>query len=161
MPWERPKEIAKKDKKKKKKTRNAQRWGCIPHEIAIIPCSPHPGGGHTSLFKMWLPWAVMAPVSLKEKSLPAGSQAGKSSLFCSFLFSFFLFRATLLHMEVPRLGVESKLQLLAYTTASAAPDSRCICDLCHSLRQHQILNPPRRPASNLRPHRDYIRFLTL
>ena len=26
------------------------------------------------------------------------------------------------HMEVPRLGVESELQLLAYTTATAMPD---------------------------------------
>ena len=26
------------------------------------------------------------------------------------------------HMEVPRLGVESKLELLAYTTATARPD---------------------------------------
>ena len=36
-------------------------------------------------------------------------------LFFLFLFSFFLlFRATLWQMEVPRLGVESELQLLAY-----------------------------------------------
>ena len=27
-----------------------------------------------------------------------------------------------MHMQVPRLGVESKLQLLAYTTAPATPD---------------------------------------
>ena len=35
------------------------------------------------------------------------------------------------HMEIPRLGVESELQLLAYATA--APDLSGICDLCHSL----------------------------
>ena len=54
---------------------------------------------------------------------------------------FCLFRATWEHMEVPRLGVESELQLPAYTTATATPDRRHICDLCHSLWQCRILNP--------------------
>ena len=31
------------------------------------------------------------------------------------------------HMEVPRLGVESELQLLAYPTAIATRDLSCIC----------------------------------
>ena len=44
-------------------------------------------------------------------------------------------------MEVPGLGVELKLQLLAYTTATAALDPSCICDLCCSLQQHWIPNP--------------------
>ena len=44
-------------------------------------------------------------------------------------------------MEVPRLGVESELQLLAYTTAAATPDLSCICDLPMSSQQHRILNP--------------------
>ena len=44
-------------------------------------------------------------------------------------------------MEVPRLGVESELQLLAYTTATATPDLSCVCDLHHSSRQCPILNP--------------------
>ena len=43
-------------------------------------------------------------------------------------------------MEVPRLGVESELQLLAYTTATAMQDPSHICDLHHSLWQCQILN---------------------
>ena len=33
------------------------------------------------------------------------------------------------HMEVPRLGVELKLPLPAYTTGTATPDPSCICDL--------------------------------
>ena len=38
-------------------------------------------------------------------------------------FFFFLFLGPLLqHMEVPRLGVESEVQLLAYTTATAMQD---------------------------------------
>ena len=44
------------------------------------------------------------------------------------------------HMEVPRLGVESELQLLAYTTVTATWDLSCICDLYHSSWQCRILN---------------------
>ena len=44
------------------------------------------------------------------------------------------------HMEVPRLGVQSELQLPAYTTATATPDPSCIFNLHHSSRQCQILN---------------------
>ena len=43
-------------------------------------------------------------------------------------------------MEVPGLGVESELQLPAHTTAMATLDPSHICDLRHSLWQHQILN---------------------
>ena len=39
------------------------------------------------------------------------------------------------------LGVESELQLPAYTTATATWDPSCICDLGRSLWQRQILNP--------------------
>ena len=45
------------------------------------------------------------------------------------------------HMEVPRLGVESELQLLAYATATATQDPCHVCSLHHSLWQRQILNP--------------------
>ena len=44
-------------------------------------------------------------------------------------------------MDVPRLGVELELHLLAYTTARAVPDPSHVCDLHHSSRQHWILNP--------------------
>ena len=43
-------------------------------------------------------------------------------------------------MEVPRLGVESELQPLAYTTAIATPDPSHGWDLYHSSRQCWILN---------------------
>ena len=35
-------------------------------------------------------------------------------------------------MEVPRLGIESELQLLAYATATATLDPSLICNLYHS-----------------------------
>ena len=44
-------------------------------------------------------------------------------------------------MEVPRLGVQLELHLLAYATATAMQDLSCVCDLHHSSQQHRILNP--------------------
>ena len=44
------------------------------------------------------------------------------------------------YMEVPRLGVRLELQRPAYTTATRDPSH--VCDLHHSSRQRQILNPP-------------------
>ena len=43
------------------------------------------------------------------------------------------------HIEVPRLGVESELQLLAYT--AAMQDLSRVCNLYYSSWQHQILDP--------------------
>ena len=43
-------------------------------------------------------------------------------------------------MRVPRLGVESELQLLAYITATATWDPSHICDLHHSFWQCWTLN---------------------
>ena len=62
-------------------------------------------------------------------------------------FMFCILGPHLQHMEVPRLGVQSDLQLLVYTTATAtatatAPqDPSCVCDLHSSSRQCQIFNP--------------------
>ena len=44
-------------------------------------------------------------------------------------------------MEAPRLGVQWELRLPAYTTATAMQDLSHVCDLHHSSRQCQILNP--------------------
>ena len=44
-------------------------------------------------------------------------------------------------MEVPRLGVESELRLLAYATATATWDPSHICDVYHSSRQRWIPDP--------------------
>ena len=44
-------------------------------------------------------------------------------------------------MEVPRLGAELELQLLAYVTVTAISDLSHVCDLHHSSGQHQIFNP--------------------
>ena len=55
-------------------------------------------------------------------------------------------------MEVPRLGVESELQLSVYTTATATQDPSHICDLHHSSWQCVILDP-------LSGARDWARLL--
>ena len=57
-----------------------------------------------------------------------------------FFFSFFFLGPHVWHVEVPRLGVESELQLLPYTTATATRDPSHACDLHCSSRQCQILN---------------------
>ena len=57
------------------------------------------------------------------------------------LFFFFFLGPHPRHMEVPRLGAESELQLPAYTTATAAQDLSCICNLHRSSRQLGILDP--------------------
>ena len=61
-------------------------------------------------------------------------------MLCKVFFFFFL-GPHLWYMEVPRLGVESELQLLAYTTATATWDPSRICDPHHSSQQRWILNP--------------------
>ena len=64
-------------------------------------------------------------------------------IFCPFFFFYFL-GPQLWHMEFPRPGVETELELLAYTTAIATWDLSHVCNLYHSSQQCQI--------SNLHPH---------
>jgi len=61
----------------------------------------------------------------------------KCILFFNFFIIFCFLGPHLQHMEVPRL----ELQLLACTRATATPDLSRVCDLYHSSRQLQILNP--------------------
>ena len=63
------------------------------------------------------------------------------SLLIFVLFCFLNLGPPLRHMEVPRLGVGSELQLSAAATVTATQDLSCVCDLHHSARQCWILNP--------------------
>ena len=79
-----------------------------------------------------------------------------NNFFISFFLFFFFFCFLGLypkHMEGPRLGVKSKLQLSVYTTATATQDPSHIFNIHRSSQQHQILNPPRGKA------RDWARIL--
>jgi len=62
-------------------------------------------------------------------------------LFLFFIFYFVFLGPHQWHVQVPRLGVKSGVQLLAYTTATATSDLRHICDLCHNSQQRWIFNP--------------------
>ena len=77
------------------------------------------------------------------------------SRFLAFVFVIFLLGLQLRHMEVPRLGVESELQLPAYTTATATQGLSFVCELRHSLWHCWILNP-----LNPHLHGDYTGSLT-
>ena len=69
-------------------------------------------------------------------------------LFLSFFFCFLGPHPW--HIEVPRLRVQSELQLLAYTTATAMRDPSHIHNLHHSSRHCWI--PERGQGSNPHPH---------
>ena len=78
----------------------------------------------------------------KQSIWSNGSHLTMGFIYLSiYLFIFVFLGSHLRHMEVLRLGVESELQLLAYTTATATPDLSHVWDLHHSSRQRQILNP--------------------
>ena len=63
-------------------------------------------------------------------------------------------------MEIPRLGVELELQLLAYTTATATQDLSQVCDLYHSSQQQWILNPlsEARDQTRIRMDTSWVHF---
>ena len=58
--------------------------------------------------------------------------------FLLFIFCLFVFYG---RMEVPRLGVQSELYLLAYARAIATQDLSQVCDPYHSSWQLRICNP--------------------
>ena len=83
------------------------------------------------------------PVTLKSK------QTNKQNLALLFVYVYVYIHTYiysflglhLKHMEVLRLGVESELQPLAYTTVTATSDPSLIFDLHHSSQQRWILKP--------------------
>ena len=93
--------------------------------------------GAQALVRFWSPcrdiqlaasWGIcLEHVSLVDNAMPFP---------CLFVLELHLW-----NMEVPRLGVKSELQLLAYTTATATPDLSHICNLHYSLWQCSIFNP--------------------
>ena len=88
-------------------------------------------------------WVSLSSWDLTEAHAPLCSSVtvsnkGRCVVFC---FVLFCLGPHPQPMEVPKLGVKSELQLLAYSTATATPDPCCICNLHHCLGQCQILNP--------------------
>ena len=64
------------------------------------------------------------------------------------------------HMEVPRLGVESEQQLLAYTTATATPDPSWVCNLYHTHGNTKSLTHWARPGIEPPSLWILVRFIT-
>ena len=85
---------------------------------------------------MFLEWCGKFVSFLSSRCSDAfgGPEVFRFVLFCSL-------GTHLRHMEVPRLGVESELQLPAYTTATETQDPNHVCDLHKGLGQCRILNP--------------------
>ena len=104
------------------------------------------GTNANSFSSTWRPsagWSVflsfLSP-SFLASSLPAFLfPAFPPSFFSFFSLSFLGLHPR--HMEVPRLGVWSELQLPAYATAIAMPYLSHVCDLHRSSWQRWILNP--------------------
>ena len=84
-------------------------------------------------------WLVVANVLALESFVLAAVQVGLIAVFLKsskmiVIFFFFFFSLCFVgqhsqHMEIPRLGVESELQLPAYTIATATSEPSDICDL--------------------------------
>ena len=82
------------------------------------------------------------PLRLSRLKIQVVTAAAPVTAVAQFFFFFFVFLgATPGAFEVPRLGVQSELQLLVYTAATATWDLSCVCDLHPSSWQHRILNP--------------------
>ena len=64
-----------------------------------------------------------------------------STLFSFFSLSFVFLGRHPQHTEVSRPGVQLEPQLLVYATDTATWDPSHVCDLHHSSRQRQVLNP--------------------
>ena len=80
-------------------------------------------------------WQHVAGEATFSSSLDALILERTASCLCGFVLFFVFLGPHPQHMDVPRLGVESELQLLAYTTATATPDPSCVCDLHHTTSQ--------------------------
>ena len=79
-------------------------------------------------------WFLLLSVSLKSNDMKAENEGKYTFFFFTFL------GPHLWYMEVPSLGVESELQLPAYTTATAMWDPSHVCNLHHSSWQRRVRN---------------------
>ena len=78
---------------------------------------------------------------MQSQDLNSGSLALGPAFFFFFGGGAIFLRPQPWHMEILRLGVESELQLPAYTTATATQDPSRVCDLHHSSQHCRSLTP--------------------
>ena len=98
----------------------------------------------SELLCVWLAGGILACCVSKAStfSFPSFFPSFFPSSLPSSLPSFCLFRATL--VVYGNSQARGQIGATAYTTATAMQDASCIGDLCRSLWQHQIFNPPSR-----------------
>ena len=105
--------------------------------------------GHCTVFYHWCKTLAIDEGTNKELSLYLFMTAvlyflqfPRSNPLVFFVFVFFCFLGLHpWHMELPRLGAELELQLLACATATAAWDLSRVWDLHHSSQQRHIPDP--------------------
>ena len=135
--------------KKKKKKKKDSHPVCLPTHPTHMPTEepkvlldldPLLPSSCSPCFTPHLPNSL--EISLKgPQSLLAHQGNFPSVLSSSLSAEHFFFRAEPGNMEVPRLGVELGLQLLAYTTATATRDLSPVWNIHHSSGQPRIPDP--------------------
>ena len=118
-------------------------------EISITSCTSPCVWWTTSIVNFWSAFSIfLLPLhnnsSTATNPIPTSININlmvKCYVYNSFFCLFVFLGPHPKHMDMPRLGVESELQLLAYTTAIAMPDPRHVFDLHHSSLQCEFLNP--------------------
>ena len=120
---------------------------------SVFLWSLHFNSGRWVTSRYFSVWCMVIDAVEKSKAVIGDCRVlGWGSGFL-FLFLFCFLGLYLRHIEIPRLGVKSELQLPAYTTTSTTPDLSHVCDLHHSSCQCRILHPlseARNQAWNLR-----------
>ena len=102
--------------------------------------------------KILVKWEIWFEFTGKESKAQRKSLVGQGHIYSqwqwwswaythNFFFFFGLFRATSVAYGSSQARGQIGPQLSGHTTATATPDPSCICDLHHSLQQHQVLNP--------------------
>ena len=107
----------------------------LPDSESGMPA--HSGVSRNKLTLFYVLWRSQKPTDIKMGQKKC---SGERLLKLLCIFFFFFLGLYPWHMEVPRLGFKSELQLPAYTTARTQ-DPNHVCDLHHSSQQCQVLNP--------------------
>ena len=81
---------------------------------------------------------------------------GQVSFFLSVFLSFVFLGPHLQHMEVPRLGIKSKLQLSATATATVIWDTSHVCNLYHTTAQDNARSPTHWARAGIEPTSSWI-----
>ena len=125
-------DLKKKEERKKEKKTNLN----LKTYLVLSSITPCLKMTHSILF-----FILVSILLLIKGTNPVFFPQTKSTVILSLTKVFFCFLGPhLQHMEVLRLGVLSELQLLAYTTATAAWDPSRVCNLHHIPRECWILD---------------------